>query len=424
MPCMISMAIKQEFLWKEYNKTSTDHGSRKVILIDESRNHSVMKTCHAHFAGGKIGRGQVFYKDTFGDESVAIKNYGGGHMVNLKDLQLEEMEKLAVEMGEARFRGKQLFEWIYRNVTSFEEMGNLPQSFRQKLKDISHLGLLEVRKVQTSHIDGTKKFLFGLKDGNAIESVFMKYQYGNSVCISSQVGCRMKCAFCASGLYGLKRNLTAGEMIDQILAAERVTGEMVNHVVVMGTGEPFDNYENLAAFLRIIHAKRGKNLSFRNITVSTCGIIPGIRRFAEEFPQVNLAISLHSGDNSQRSRMMPINQAYPLKELIQACRAYCDRTSRRITFEYTLVRGLNDGLKEAKELAELLRGTLCHVNLIPLNQVEETGLTPTTRKDAEAFRDYLETHGIPTTIRRELGDDISGACGQLRLEEETKKILL
>ena len=342
-------------------------------------------------------------------------------MINLKDLQFKQLEELAVSMEEAPFRGRQLFQRLYQNVSSFEEMTDLPAAFREKLAQSCHLGLLKLLRQQVSKLDGTRKFLFELSDGNAIESVFMKYKYGNSVCLSSQAGCKMGCSFCASGLDGWKRNLTPGEMADQILAAERVTGEKVNHVVVMGTGEPFDNYENLSSFLNIIHEKKGMNLSFRNITVSTCGIVPKIRQFAEEFPQVNLAVSLHSPTDRLRSSMMPVNEVYSLAPLMEACRAYCRRTSRRITFEYTLVKGVNDGREQAEQLAELLCGMLCHVNLIPLNRVEETGLATTSRKTAESFREYLEQRGIPVTIRRELGGDISGACGQLRLETKRNR---
>ena len=339
-------------------------------------------------------------------------------MINLKDLEEKELESVVKEMGEASFRGKQVFHWLYKNAVSFDEMTNLSVLFRDKLAEKTSLGILYPEKVQISKLDGTRKYLFVLDDGNAIESVFMKYKYGNSICISSQAGCRMGCTFCASGIYGLSRNLTPGEMIEQILAAERDTGERINHVVVMGSGEPFDNYDNLAVFLRIIHDKNGLNLSLRNITVSTCGIVPAIERFAKEFPQVNLAISLHAPNDELRSTMMPISKAYPLEQLIKACRTYCKDTSRRITFEYTLVKGVNDSISQAQQLAVLLKGMLCHVNLIPLNTVQETGLSTTGRKDAEVFRDYLSAHGIPSTIRRELGDDIDGACGHLRLKNK------
>lgn len=350
--------------------------------------------------------------------------------INLKDLQIKEMENFITELGEPRFRAKQVFRWLYQQagqkgnengrpggVAEFDEMGNVPKSLRQKLMERADLGLLSPLRVQVSKLDGTRKYLFALADGNAIESVFMKYKYGNSICVSSQAGCRMGCKFCASGMDGLRRNLTPGEMIEQLLAAERDTGEKINHVVVMGTGEPFDNYENLAAFLHLLHEPEGLNLSFRNITVSTCGIVPMISRFGKEFPQVNLAISLHAPSDEIRRTMMPVSKAYSMEELLKACREYTEKTSRRITFEYTLVKGVNDGSEHAALLASKLKGMLCHVNLIPLNQVEETGLLTTGKKAAEAFMASLERHGIPATIRRELGDDIDGACGQLRLSE-------
>ncbi len=339
-------------------------------------------------------------------------------MINLKDLQREEIEQLLISMGQPKFRGKQIFGWLYKNIDNFDEMTNLPVSLRGELVKVCHMGILKPELIQVSKIDGTRKYLFTLEDGNAIESVLMKYKYGNSICISSQAGCRMGCTFCASGINGLQRNLTAGEMIGQVLAAEKDSGEKINHIVIMGTGEPFDNFENLSAFLKIVHDKDGLNLSLRNITVSTCGIVPMIHRFGHEFPQVNLAISLHGSNDRLRSEIMPINKAYPIRELMGACREYSRITSRRITFEYTLVKGVNDGREQAKELIELLRGMLCHVNLIPLNKVEETGLDTTGRKDAEAFCAYLQNHGIPATIRRELGDDIDGACGQLRLKKQ------
>lgn len=349
-------------------------------------------------------------------------------MINLKDLQLQELENFIKELGEPKFRAKQVFGWLYKDtgksngssggpggVTDFDQMTNVPKALREKLAERASLGILDPLQVQVSKLDGTRKYLFGLEDGNAIESVFMKYKYGNSICVSSQAGCRMGCRFCASGMDGLRRNLTPGEIIGQLLAAEKDTGEKINHVVVMGTGEPFDNYENLSAFLRLLHAPEGLNLSYRNITVSSCGIVPGIMDFGEDFPQVNLAISLHAPNDEIRSSMMPVSRAYPMDQLLEACREYTKKTSRRITFEYTLVKGVNDQPHHGEELANKLRGMLCHVNLIPLNAVQESGLHTTERKDAEQFRDLLEAKGIPATIRRELGDDIDGACGQLRL---------
>ena len=336
-------------------------------------------------------------------------------MINLLDLELNKMEELLVSMGEPKFRAKQVFGWLYKGVSSFDEMSNVPAVLREKLAETSEIGLPQILKVQQSKLDGTRKYLFGLKDGNAIESVFMKYKFGNSICVSSQVGCRMGCKFCASTLGGLLRNLTPGEIAGQILSAEKDTGERISHVVIMGTGEPFDNYDNVAAFIRIINDKSGLNIGMRNITVSTCGVVPMISRFGEDFPQVNLAISLHATNNEARSSMMPVNKAYPMEQLIAACREYGQATSRRVTFEYTLVKGVNDGPKDAAALAGLLRGMLCHVNLIPLNVVKETGFETSSKSSAIEFQKILEAKGVPATIRRELGDDIDAACGQLRL---------
>ena len=339
--------------------------------------------------------------------------------INLKDLQLNEMEKLLQDLGEPKFRAKQIFAWLYKGVDSFEGMTNVPASLKQKLAEAgADLGVLKPLKVQVSKYDGTRKYLFELEDGNCIESVFMKYKYGNTICVSSQAGCRMGCKFCASTIGGLSRNLTSGEILEQLLAAERDTGEPINHIVVMGTGEPFDNYENISKFIKIINDKNGRNLGMRNITVSTCGLVPMIEKFGNDFPQVNLAISLHAPNNDIRNSMMPVNKSYPVEVLIETCRKYAESTSRRVTFEYTLVKGVNDTREHALELAALLRGMLCHVNLIPLNKVEETGLDTSDNKTAQEFQKTLENKGIPATIRRELGDDIDGACGQLRLERK------
>ena len=335
---------------------------------------------------------------------------------NLKDLQLHQLEDLMKDMNQPKFRAVQIFAWLCRGADDFDKMTDVPASLKEELAARGfRTGLLMPEKVQISALDGTRKYLFVLSDGNAIESVFMKYKYGNTICISSQAGCRMGCRFCASTIGGLKRNLTPGEMSEQVMAAERDTGERINHIVIMGTGEPFDNYENISSFIRIMTHKSGRNMSMRNITVSTCGIVPFIEKFADDFPQTNLAISLHAPDNELRSSMMPVNKKYPLEELIPACRRYTRKTSRRVTFEYTLVKGVNDTDSHAVQLAELLRGMLCHVNLIPLNKVEETGFKTTGRKRAEEFCRILQQNGIPSTIRRELGDDIDAACGQLRL---------
>ena len=357
------------------------------------------------------------------------KNNGESEvMKNISDLTYSQLELFVTEeLGEPRFRAKQIFGWLYGGtgkggqrdgVVSFEEMANLPKALRMKLAENARISVLRVLKQQVSKLDGTRKFLFGLEDSNAIESVFMKYKFGNSICVSSQAGCRMGCKFCASTIGGLKRNLTPGEIVGQIMAAQRETGERISHIVVMGTGEPFDNYENLSSFIRIVNDPNGLNIGMRNITVSTCGLVPMIERFAEDFPQVNLAISLHAVSDARRSELMPVNKKYPMPELLEACRSYTDRTSRRITFEYTLVKGMNDGAEYARSLASQLRGMLCHVNLIPLNTVEESGFATAERAAVLEFQRVLTENGIPATVRRELGDDIAAACGQLRLSEQ------
>lgn len=336
-------------------------------------------------------------------------------MINLRDLTLKEMEELIVSMGEPKFRAKQVFGWIYKGKTDFREMTNLPEVFRQKMKETAYIGAVEPLKIQKSKTDGTRKYLFRLEDGNLIESVFMKYKYGNSICVSSQAGCRMGCCFCASTRNGLDRNLTPGEILSQLMAAEADTGERIGHIVVMGTGEPFDNYDNLSRFIRIVNDPNGLNIGMRNITVSTCGLVPVIRRFGRDFPQVNLAISLHGTTDEIRGSMMPVNGKYPLEVLIPACRDYTETTGRRITFEYTMVNGVNDSDEDAHRLSKLLQGMLCHVNLIPLNRVAESGFDTVSRKRAEEFRHLLEREGVVATVRRELGADIDAACGQLRL---------
>ena len=336
-------------------------------------------------------------------------------MINLRDLSLEETERLVVGLGQPAFRAKQIFQWIGKGKKDFREMTNLPEVFKEKLSEKCRIGGVETAAVQKSVKDGTRKYLFRLEDGNTVESVFMKYKYGNSICLSSQAGCRMGCAFCASGKNGLVRGLTPGEMLSQLLEAEADTGEKIGHIVVMGTGEPFDNYENLSAFLRIVNDKTGKNIGMRNITVSTCGLVPGIQRFSDDFPQVNLAVSLHGTTDEIRASMMPVNWKYPLNVLLSACREYTKKTGRRITFEYTLVNGVNDREEDMHRLSGLLSGMLCHVNLIPLNKVNGSGFDTVSREKAAEFQQFLEKKGIPATVRRELGADIDAACGQLRL---------
>ena len=340
--------------------------------------------------------------------------------INLKDLDIRELEHFFEQIGERKFRAKQVFAWLYRGAKSFREMTDLSKTLQDKLCALEEAGeitlnCLELVKVQKSEADNTRKYLFRLADGNTVESVFMKYKYGNSICVSSQVGCRMGCKFCASTIGGLVRNLSPGEMVDQLICAERDTGEKINHIVVMGTGEPFDNYANLSKFLRLVNAEQGVGIGMRNISVSTCGLIPKIERFGDDFPQVTLAISLHAVNDTLRSEMMPINNKYPIEALIDVCKSYTKKTGRRVTFEYVLIKGVNDKLIHAQALAKHLAGMICHVNLIPLNKVHGTDLDSTGKKTGNAFMECLEKRGISVTVRRELGGDIDAACGQLRL---------
>lgn len=339
--------------------------------------------------------------------------------INLLGMTTEELKNFMEELGEKPFRGKQLFKWVNRGVTDFEEMTDFSKALRAKLSSAAYVGLLKTLNVQQDAKDGTRKFLFGLEDGNAIESVFMQYKYGNSLCVSSQVGCKMGCKFCATALDGFTRNLTAGEMLEQIYAAQRETGKEINHIVVMGMGEPFDNYDNLSKFLRLLHDPEGKNMSYRNMTVSTSGILPAINKFTDDFPQVNLAISLHRLDDAGRSAIMPVNDAYPVDELLNTAKEYTEKTGRRVTFEYTLIRGENDKGSDVELMKKKLSGMLCHVNLIPLNKVDETGFDSSSRKRAEEIALQLEKAGIPATVRRELGSAIDGACGQLRAKNKS-----
>lgn len=338
---------------------------------------------------------------------------------NLLGMTTEELKNFVQELGEKPFRGKQLFKWVNRGITDFEEMTDFSKALRAKLSSAAYVGSLKTLNVQKDTKDGTRKFLFGLEDGNAIESVFMQYKYGNSLCVSSQVGCKMGCRFCATALDGFTRNLAAGEMLEQVFAAERETGKEINHIVVMGMGEPFDNYENLTKFLRLLHDPEGKNMSYRNMTVSTSGIIPAIEKFAIDFPQVNLAISLHRLDDAGRSAIMPVNDAYPVDDLLAAAGRYTEKTGRRITFEYTLIKGENDNNSDVEMMKDKLSGMLCHVNLIPLNKVDETGFDGSTRKRAEEIAARLTKAGVPATVRRELGSAIDGACGQLRAKNKS-----
>ena len=345
-------------------------------------------------------------------------------MTDIRSMTLEELKEAMTALGEKPFRAKQIYEWLHvRLVDDFDEMTNLSRALREKLRENYALWPLQALRVQTSKIDGTKKFLFALSDRQVVESVWMQYHHGDSVCISSQVGCRMGCKFCASGIGGLVRNLTVGEMLAQVYAIQKLTGERVSNVVVMGTGEPFDNYDTLIQFLRMLTDTNGLNISQRNITVSTCGIVPKIRAFAEEDLQVTLALSLHASDNEKRKELMPIAYTYSLGEVMNACRYYFQKTGRRMTYEYSLVGGVNDTREDAKALAGLLRGQNCHVNLIPVNPVKEKGYVQPDRTAVLDFKNKLEKYGINATIRREMGRDIDGACGQLRRSYEESSVM-
>ena len=332
---------------------------------------------------------------------------------NILNYYPEELEKIVTELGDKKFRAAQVFGWLAKGVTGFDGMNNVPAALREKLEERYYIGLPKAVRRQESK-DGTVKCLFEFADGTQIESVFMKYEYGNSICISSQAGCRMGCTFCASTMDGLDRCLSGGEMLGQVLAMRNLTGEDIGHVVVMGMGEPFDNYEELSRFIRLIHDKKGYNLGLRNITISTCGLIPKIKEFAVDFPQVNLAVSLHAPNQQLRQRTMPVAKKYDYDELMRACMEYTELTGRRITFEYAVIDGVNDSTACAKELASHLKGWLTHVNLIPLNEVKGRDYKPADGKNVAAFKNILENNGIAVTVRRTLGSDIDAACGQLR----------
>ena len=324
--------------------------------------------------------------------------------------------------GGKTFHLKQLYDWIHVKLAdSYDEMTNISVSAREELKKEYPLISLTPEMEQISKFDGTRKYLFKLEDGNFIESVFMKYHHGNTVCISSQVGCRMGCRFCASTIGGLTRNLRTSEMLDQIYKIQKITGERISNVVVMGTGEPLDNYDNLVNFIRMLSDEHGLNLSQRNITVSTCGIVPNMRKLADEEFSITLALSLHASTQQIREQLLPISKKYYLDDVLDACDYYFEKTGRRITFEYALVAGVNDTEEDARNLIGLIGGKNCHMNLIPVNPIRERSFVRPKRKEAENFRDRLIKGGINATIRRELGSDIDGACGQLRKRREEGK---
>lgn len=335
-------------------------------------------------------------------------------MKNIKDYNLEELKEELKSIGEKAFRAEQIFKWLYVDrVTSFEEMTNLSLDLRNKLAENYTLCNYQILRKQES-ADGTKKYLFDVLDGNAIETVLMEYHHGKTLCVSSQIGCRMGCKFCASTGIPFIRNLTPGEIVEQILAVEQDTNSKISNVVFMGIGEPFDNYDNVMKAIRILNHQKGLNIGARHISVSTSGVVPRIYDFAEEGFQCTLSISLHATSNEKRSSMMPVNNAYPIEELMKACKAYIAKTNKRISFEYALAKENNDNLEDAKALVKLLKGMLCHVNLIPINKIENGAYTKSTNENIMKFRDYLNENGIVATIRRELGSDIDAACGQLR----------
>lgn len=335
-------------------------------------------------------------------------------MKNIKDYDLEELKNELKQMGEKPFRAEQIFKWLYQEkVKEFDEMTNLSLELREKLKENYTMCNYKILKKQKSK-DGTIKYLFDVLDGNAIETVLMSYHHGYSLCVSSQIGCKMGCKFCASTGIKFIRNLTSGEIVEQLLAVEQDENIRISNIVFMGIGEPLDNYDNVVNAIRIINNQKGLSIGARHISISTSGLVPKIYQLAEENIQCTLSISLHASNNEKRSSMMPVNNRYPIEELLQACKDYIKKTNRRISFEYALAKDNNDNLDDAKELIKLLKGMLCHVNLIPINKIENGQFDKSSNENIMKFRDFLNDHGIVATIRRELGSDIDAACGQLR----------
>ena len=333
---------------------------------------------------------------------------------NLKSCNLTEMEALFKELGQPKFRAKQVYTWLHKGVRSYDEMTNLPKNLRESLKENHPFYTPEVVRKQESAKDGTIKYLWKLHDGNCVETVLMRYHYGNTVCISTEVGCRMGCAFCASTLGGLVRRLEPHEMLDQVLFTQIDSGLPVSHIVLMGIGEPLDNFDNVLRFLELVNSPDGMNISMRHISLSTCGLVPKIDELAKRKLQITLSVSLHAPNDEVRNTIMPVNKAYPTEELLSACRRYYDATSRRISFEYAMIDGVNDSVEQARELIRRLKGLPAHFNLIPLNHVEESPLKPSSRNAVARFQKTLEDAGIPATVRRTLGGDIDASCGQLR----------
>ena len=343
-------------------------------------------------------------------------------LIDIKSMDEAQLQAYFEQLGEKKFRASQVYQWLHQKlVTDFDQMTNLPESLRKTLKENCRLTALTAERVQVSQIDGTSKYLFKLYDGNLIESVLMKYHHGNSVCISSQVGCRMGCRFCASTQAGRVRDLEAGEICSEIYTAQKDIGERISHIVLMGIGEPLDNFDEVMKFLENITSPEGVNIGMRNISLSTCGLVPKIDQLAEKKLQLTLSVSLHAPNNEIRSGMMPVNDAYPVEVLMQAVRRYQDTTGRRVSFEYSMVRGVNDSDACAKQLANLIRGMGAHVNLIPINPVDGSPYSATDAANVHRFQQKLESLGVNATVRRRLGSEISAACGQLRRDEMNGK---
>lgn len=334
--------------------------------------------------------------------------------INLLDLTIEELQQLMVDLKQEKFRARQVYQWLNKGVKEFDGMTNLSKPLREAMESVSYIGRLTIKHKLVSKIDGTTKYLFELDDGNMIESVLMVYKHGLTVCISSQLGCRMGCSFCASTGLGFIRNLTPGEILDQVLTIQGDAGKRVGNIVIMGIGEPLDNYENIIKFLKLVNHPEGLNIGYRHISLSTCGLVPQMLRLAKESMPITLSISLHAPNDGIRGAIMPVNKRYSIDKIIEACKIYTEVTKRRITFEYAMISGLNDSRENAFELAGRIKGMLCHVNLIPINAIEEASYKKSGRHNMEQFRQILERHGVETTVRRELGADINAACGQLR----------
>lgn len=343
-------------------------------------------------------------------------------MIDLKSMNLEEMSVFFKEMGQPAFRAKQVFQWLHRGVCSFDEMSNLPKALREELSQRCYITVPEAERKQVSQIDGTIKYLWRLRDGNCIETVLMRYKHGNTVCVSCQVGCNMGCVFCASTLGGKIRDLQPSEILDQVIFTQKDSGEPISNIVMMGIGEPLDNFDNVLRFLNLVNHPDGLNIGMRHISVSTCGLVKKIDKLAQLGLQLTLSVSLHAPSDEVRSRLMPVNRAVGVDLLMDTCRRYFETTGRRISYEYAVIDGVNDSDEQADLLASLLKGQPGHVNLIPLNNVEESPLKPSRR--VRQFQQRLESHGVTATVRRKLGGDIDASCGQLRRKQMKEKILL